>query len=171
MYYRIAIQTQSSQSRRWVSTTLSSMIYVKQWLLHYRACPSTRLCVFSSPSREGLREQLLNDSDVDPSKSIPAAEFLSAQSGNSAATLRGTNNAVQIVDGVLPTSDESFLDRRRDELERGAGGDHDLPYRFALPVSMTQLLAWARLLARVEHGDLHVEKMPVGAYVERGDGV
>jgi hypothetical protein len=46
MYYRIAAQTQSSQCRRWVSTTLRSMIYVKQWLLHYRACPSTRLCVF-----------------------------------------------------------------------------------------------------------------------------
>jgi hypothetical protein len=46
MYDRIAIQIQSSQFQRWVSTTLRSMIYMKQWLLHYRACPSTHLCVF-----------------------------------------------------------------------------------------------------------------------------
>jgi hypothetical protein len=163
MYYRIAIKVQPSQSWRWVSTALSSMTNVKQWLLHYHAYPSTRLRVFSSTSWEGLCEQLLNDSDVVPSVSTPAAKFLSAQSDSPAAPMRETNNAVQSVGGVLATSDESLLDRRRDELERGAGGDHDLPYRFTLPASMLQLHAWVRLLARVEHGDLRVEKMPVGA--------
>jgi hypothetical protein len=108
---------------------------------------------------------------VGPSRSIQAAEFLSAQSGSSVASLGGTNNAVQSIDGVVAISDGSLLDHRRAELERGAGGDHDLPYRFTLPGSMPQLLAWARLLARVEHGDLHVEKMPLGAYVECGGGV
>ena len=31
----------------------------------------------------------------------------------------------------------SVLDRRRLEIEMGAGGDHDLPYTFALPLTTT----------------------------------
>ena len=40
--------------------------------------------------------------------------------------------------------------KRRLELELGTGGDHDVPYTFALPPSMPQVLAWMRLLARVQ---------------------
>jgi len=43
---------------------------------------------------------------------------------------------------------------RRLELESGAGGDHDVPYRFVLPPSMPQVLAWMRLLASRERGEL-----------------
>jgi hypothetical protein len=48
----------------------------------------------------------------------------------------------------------SSLDRRRGELEGGAGGDRDLPYSFALPPSIPQVLAWMRLLAKVQRGEL-----------------
>ena len=48
----------------------------------------------------------------------------------------------------------SPLERRRREIEGGAGGDHDLPYSFALPPSMPQVLAWMRLLAKVQRGEL-----------------
>jgi hypothetical protein len=48
----------------------------------------------------------------------------------------------------------SFLDKKRLELELGPGGDHDIPYNFALPASMPQVLAWMRLLARVHRGEL-----------------
>jgi hypothetical protein len=44
-----------------------------------------------------------------------------------------------------------LLDRRRLEVELGAGGDHDLPYTFTLPTSLPQTLAWLKLLARGEH--------------------
>ena len=43
---------------------------------------------------------------------------------------------------------------RRLELESGAGGDHDVPYRFVLPPSMPQVLVWMRLLASRERGEL-----------------
>jgi hypothetical protein len=46
------------------------------------------------------------------------------------------------------------LERRRLELELGPGGDHDVPYTFALPVSMPQVLAWTRLLAQVQRGEV-----------------
>ena len=58
----------------------------------------------------------------------------------------------------------SPLDKRREELERGAGGDHDLPYRFTLPTSMPQVFAWVKLLARVRQGDFQPE---VGAFDEQ----
>jgi len=48
----------------------------------------------------------------------------------------------------------SVLDKKRLEIELGPGGDHDNPYSFALPASMPQILAWMRLLARVQLGEL-----------------
>ena len=48
----------------------------------------------------------------------------------------------------------SLLDKKRLEIELGPGGDHDESYNFALPVSMPQVLAWMRLLARVHRGEL-----------------
>jgi hypothetical protein len=44
----------------------------------------------------------------------------------------------------------SSLEWRREELERGAGGDHDLPYTFTLPTSVSQTITWIRLLVRVQ---------------------
>lgn len=48
----------------------------------------------------------------------------------------------------------SVLDQKRVEIELGPGGDHDIPYRFAWPAYMPQVLAWMRLLAKVQHGEL-----------------
>ncbi len=48
----------------------------------------------------------------------------------------------------------SALERRRLELEYGAGGDHDLPYTFTLPHFWPQVLAWMKLLAKVHSGAL-----------------
>jgi hypothetical protein len=46
------------------------------------------------------------------------------------------------------------LERRRLELELGTGSDHDVPYSFCLPLSLPQVLAWIRLMGRVQHGEL-----------------
>jgi hypothetical protein len=43
---------------------------------------------------------------------------------------------------------------RQQDSEWSIGGDHDTPYTFALPVSMPQALAWAKLLAKVQNGEL-----------------
>jgi hypothetical protein len=48
----------------------------------------------------------------------------------------------------------SSLERAREDLESGAGGDHDLPYRFTWPFSTLQVLAWIKLQARVHNGEL-----------------
>jgi hypothetical protein len=46
------------------------------------------------------------------------------------------------------------LDRRRQEIEFGAGGDHDSPYIFTLPQSIPEMLAWMKLLERVQHSPI-----------------
>jgi hypothetical protein len=53
-----------------------------------------------------------------------------------------------------PEGRRDVLDRRRLEVERGAGGDHDLLYEFTLPTSTLQVLAWVKLLVRVQESDL-----------------
>jgi len=47
------------------------------------------------------------------------------------------------------------LERARHDLESGAGGDHDAPYSLVVPPSMPQVLAWMKLLRRVQNGELH----------------
>jgi hypothetical protein len=46
------------------------------------------------------------------------------------------------------------LERRRLEQELGAGGDHDVPYHFALPLSLPQVLVWLRLMGRIQRGEI-----------------
>lgn len=55
---------------------------------------------------------------------------------------------------TLTSSDMSLLEQKRLELECGSGGDHDTPYRFALPVSLQERLAWTHLQSRVQAGEL-----------------
>jgi hypothetical protein len=57
----------------------------------------------------------------------------------------------------------SPLEKRREEIERGAGGDHDLPYRFTLPTSIPQVLGWVKLLVRVQQGDFQPEVGAIGS--------
>jgi hypothetical protein len=56
--------------------------------------------------------------------------------------------------GAPSSSDMSFLQQKRLEIESGPGGDHDTPYRFALPISMNERLAWIHLQRRVRAGEL-----------------
>ncbi len=48
----------------------------------------------------------------------------------------------------------TLLGLLQEDSEWSIGGDYDTPYTFALPVSMPQALAWARLLAKVQRGEL-----------------
>ena len=175
MYYRVAIQVDASSTLRWKSTTLSSLDVVFQWLRLYHALPQDRLRVFSSCSRERMNEQLVRVNQGLESTSVTAAQFLKERMigssgvvwGATAYGTQGNERATSIAVFTEPplggSSREarplaergvSFLEQRRGELERGVGGDHDSPYRFTLPGSMPQVLAWMKLLVRFQHGDL-----------------
>jgi len=138
----------------------------------YGALPQERLRVFSSPSRKGLEEQLRQENSGGGSASVTAAHFLQqrlmhAPDVTSAKGTREHEATTSIAVSTTTRLDESAtaayllgerrmdsLERKRLEHERGAGGDHDLPYYFALLLSLPQALAWMRLLGRVQRGEV-----------------
>jgi hypothetical protein len=157
------------------TTVLSSLNSLLQWLQVYRAFPQERLRIFSSPSREALNEQLARENQGLFSSGVPAPQFLQARRIAPHGAVREAT--AHVARTHVPTAstpakpspfpDESSmspLDKRREELEHGAGGDHDLPYQFTLPTSLPQVLSWVKLLARVQQGDFQPE---VGAFDER----
>jgi hypothetical protein len=165
---------------RWQSTVLSSLETLFQFLRLYSALPQDHLRVFSSSSRERLQEQLRQENQGLGSHSVTAAQFLQAllirfpegtpgtpardedadrrwQPSLMGAITAHSHPSVK-EDGTeensLGAPGASALERRRLELERGAGGDHDVPYCFALPAYLPHVLAWMKLLARVHRGEV-----------------
>jgi hypothetical protein len=156
MYYRLAIQRGRDHLDwkvpwQWKSTALSSLQSLFQMLRLYGALPQEHLRVFSSSSREGLYEQLRQENSGRDSSSVTAAHFLQqhmihsrevTSAGGAQAHKGTTSSAVSTrarldecngTAQVLGERSMSSLEWRRLEQERGAGGDHDLPYHFALP--------------------------------------
>ena len=179
MYYRVAIQLEPLPLWQWKSTMLSSLDALFQFLRLHQALPQDHVRVFSSSSQEGLKEQLAQENTGLGSNSVTATHFLQERMLRSKhvtedmserkeqgmrenqlrASIAVTTNAWLNVSskaaGILFERTMSSLDRRRLEVELGAGGDHDVPYAFALPTSMPQVLAWMRLLTSVQRGNYH----------------
>jgi hypothetical protein len=179
-WYQSAIQGHPLPTWQWKSTVLSSLQTVFQFLRLYSALSQDRLRVFSSSSCEDLDEQLMQENKGLGSHSVTAAQFLQERMIRSPEMTRGTPERDEGVDrrwqpqlsGAItarshPSVKENgtegnglvgtgmcALARRRLELERGQGGDHVVPYRFALPASMPQVLAWVRLMGRVHREEL-----------------
>src|SRR5215472_7997955 len=182
MYYRVAIQVDAAPPWKWQSTALSLLGSLLQWLQVYRAFPHERLRIFSSSSREALNEQLEQENQGLASTSVTAVRFLRERRlcppagsrvprsivGNSLEREEGTERKRESIvvisqpavnerggeGSALGSRGMRVLERRREELESGPGGDHDIPYRFSLPISLPQVLAWMTLLARVQQGEL-----------------
>ena len=177
MYYRVAIQEDAAPTWQWKSTVLSSLDTLFHFLRLFRALPYEKLRVFSSSSREGLAEQLEQENQGPVSTSVTAAQFLRERMIHPTSVGRSTSareertslerGAIAVISqpavnehggegSILESRGMSALERRREELESGPGGDHDLPHSFSLPLSLPQVLAWMTLLARVQRGELHL---------------
>jgi hypothetical protein len=172
MYYRVAIQVDAQPTWQWKSTPLISLTIVIRWLQYYQALSRDRLRIFSSRSREELNEQLERENQGLGSSSVPVTQFLQergiAPKGagwqSAAGGMRTNVRTVPFATETSPPQVESSaspLDKRREKLERGAGGDLDQPYQFTLPISMPQVLAWLMLQVRVQQGDLQGEVVPL----------
>ena len=179
MYYRVAIQVEPSPLWQWKSTMLSSLDTLFQFLRLYQALPQDHVRVFSSTSQEGMKEQFTQENNGLGSNSVTAAQFLQERMLRSPQVIGDTSerleqgvrenqgrasiavttntqlNESSKAAGILYERTMSSLDRRRLEVELGAGGDHDVPYAFAFPPSMPQVLAWMMLLTRVHRGNDH----------------
>jgi hypothetical protein len=134
-------------------------------LQRYRWPEHTELRVFFASSAAGLDELLARANEGKLSASVPAEQVVCGQplprgelageatAGETAGATQQNSSSVT-VSAALTRSEVCLnpLDRRRLELEKGAGGDHDLPYSFAWPSFLPQTLAWIRLRSRVQEG-------------------
>ncbi|HKV58046.1 MAG TPA: hypothetical protein VJO32_07180 [Ktedonobacteraceae bacterium] len=178
MYYRIAIETNQEIRLKWKSTTLTSLEALFQLLRRYRPRLHDSLRVFVASSDEQLEAMLAEENNGLIVNSINAQEFLCARGigcqemrqERSAGKRQGNRRArtgtlaplaplsqlaqSYVETPVLTGQNLSALERKRFELEMGAGGDHDEPYTFTLPDSTPQLLAWTSLMNRVQQGEL-----------------
>ncbi len=146
-----------------------------QFLRLYRALPQDRSRVFSSCLREEMHEQLVRENQGLGSASVTVAQFLRerlicSQEAADEVVARGPSGNGRTAPLAVPAHQSlgaessgentpgergiSTLAKRRAELERGAGGDNDIPYRFSLPTSQLQVLAWKRLKVKVQAGEL-----------------
>lgn len=171
IYYRIAVQEHETSKWIWKSTILTSLVAVLHLLRIYNPIPSERIRVFSSTCSDELAEMLARENDGLVSGSRTAGEFLQerrlgVQDGAASSTIEKlVQRSIAVAvdssardDGpashVASTGSINLLDQRRLHIESGAGGDHDMPYRFSLPTSTPQVLAWTRLMSRVQAGEM-----------------
>jgi hypothetical protein len=102
--------------------------------------------------------QLEFELGLQESKELIARSVITRKLGDERSSLQTASAgepANTVISEARGNSRESNLMRlTREELEWSRGGDYDTPYTFALPVLMPQALAWARLLAKVQRGEL-----------------
>lgn len=173
IYYRIAVHTKHAPTWRWLTTKLTPLHAVLNYLQIYRGPAYAQLRIFFASSDEALEEMLAAENRGNASFSVTPEHLLSAgqpqvlaQSAADAGlapirqqTLSLTANAdapnEQGTLDIPPTTGTSTtLEARRLELELGAGGDHDHPYIFTFPRALPETRAWILLMAKVQRGDL-----------------
>lgn len=171
MYYRVAIQTDSLPAWKWKSTVVSSLEVLFRFLRLHHTIPANRLRIFTSSSREDMSEMLVRENNGLDNNSVTAEQFLLERhlhvwvTGKAEQTTQETQTPTEagtIVSSQLSQPKHNLntdyapayimnpLDRRRQEIEFGPGGDHDCPYTFTLPLSIPEMLAWIKLLEKVQ---------------------
>jgi hypothetical protein len=102
--------------------------------------------------------QLEFELGLQESKELIARSVVTRKLGDERSSLQTASSgepSTPVISEARGNNRESNLMRlTREELEWSRGGDHDTPYAFTLPVSMRQALAWTRLLAMVQRGEL-----------------
>ncbi len=129
IYYRVAFKKEQTPPWKWQSSLLTSLDTVFGFLRMYHCVSRDCIRVFLSSSPEKMEELLSRENMGLVSNSITAEQLMCGYCINS-------------------------LEIARLELELQTGGDHDIPYEFTPPSSMQQRQQWARLLAKVQAGEI-----------------
>jgi len=128
IYYRVALRGSQSATWRWKSSSFTSLDSVLGVLNLYRCMPREHLRVFLCTAPEQM--------DVMLSRAN-----------------QGLLSTAITTDQLWDKHYTSWIEVRRQEIELGAGGDHDCPYTWSLSSAGPHVLAWTRLLARRERGE------------------
>lgn len=173
MYYRIADLTDQQASCHWKSGILSSLYALVQFIQQCPAGSRAQLRVFSSPCAEHFDEMLAQESGGTSMRSLSLEQFVRQQGQHIRWMMEGllatSVGGKQAELSPVATAQAAYgmpveaakvwiieMERRRFALEQGPGGDHDLPYTFALPPDWLEVFAWMRLLTRVHNEGLEL---------------
>jgi hypothetical protein len=129
IYYRVALQGSQSATWRWKSNPLTSLHGVLGLMKLYQCVPNEHIRVFLSSSAEHMDEMLSRAN-------------------------QGLLSTAVSVDQLWDKHCVNWFEVRRLEVELGTGGDHDRPYTCSLPSSGSKVLAWTKLRALRERGEL-----------------
>ena len=102
--------------------------------------------------------QLESELGLQVNKKLIAKSVITGQLVDERSSMQATSS-VESANSITSETqwnnrDRSSLELLQEASEWSRGGDHDTPYAFTLPVSMRQALAWTRLLAMVQRGEL-----------------
>lgn len=170
-YYRIAFYHHRAIQWNWKTTVLTTLQAVFQLLRSYSILSPDHIRIFTAASKEDLQEMLRRENIGLPSGSVTAAQFAQEKNLHLREQAQGVSeHAAAGPGGRRPTATllrdhgsitefpgsngSSWLNQKRLLIEWGPGGDHDMPYRFTLPVSMQELHAWIHLQSRIQAGEL-----------------
>jgi hypothetical protein len=129
IYYRVAFKIAHTQSWQWRSSSLTSLPTLFTLLRAYHGIPYDRVRIFFSSSEKEIEEMLIRQNEGQLTSSLTADQFLTGHHIN--------------------TQEVTRL-----ELELSTARDHDTPYEFAFPTTLSQLLAWTKLMVRIRSGEL-----------------
>jgi len=129
IYYRVAIGGSQATTWQWKSGPLTSLHDVLGLLNIFRCVPKEHIRVFLSTAPEQM-EAMLSRAN------------------------QGLLSTAVTVDQLWDKHCISWIEVRRLEMELGSGGDHDLLYTWSAPTSRSEVLAWTKLLAGRERGEL-----------------
>ena len=173
-YYRVAMQEEPSATWMWTSTVLVELQAVFGFLQLHPLVKRERLRVFFSSSFEYLNAMLDRENQGLRSNSLTAEQLVTGsgridqseiQRFESACDLHpymGTELTSLLTAQLWHTQSQQLpsqertnaLERRLGAVELNGSADHDVPYHFALPLSLPQVLAWLRLMGRVQRGEI-----------------
>lgn len=180
IYYRIASQKRQSTEWEWKSTILNSLESVFRLCRLYSAVPTERLRVFMASSAAYMDVLLARENLGLPSNSLTVNQLIHNRQCVAAPDIRrfelelGWQEGAEVTGSALvlarasnqesapdsPSEAEQDQEQEPDatpEVEHDhepEAGDHDMPYNFAFPKFTPHALAWIRLRARVEAGEL-----------------
>lgn len=102
--------------------------------------------------------ELESELGLEVSKELIARSVITRKLGDDSSSLQSTASFEYANSTGIETrgnsQERNLSGLMQEATEWSIGGDYDTPYTFALPVSTKQALAWARLLAKVQRGEL-----------------
>jgi hypothetical protein len=173
MYYRVAIRLDGLPHWHWESRMIATLDALLRVLRLYRTMPSDHVCVFCSSSVADLDLMLARANEGHACDALTVDQLLGGEWSVNQCEMKPLEAELRTGESgdrrVAPSSEPSLqrkslctpldesvnsLDMRRLELELSTPGDHDAPYQCTFPSTLSQTLVWAKLLARVYHGEL-----------------